>query len=65
MSIWQVCLEDKDRVISNVYLEDINMMKNEVKPKGFRTWLILVETPYNSGNVLSNEEMKWKFKMSI
>ena len=57
--IWQVCLEDKDGVSSNVYLQDINIMKNEeMKPKGFRTWLIIVETSYNSEHVLSNEEMK-------
>ena len=31
---------------------------------GFRTWLIIVETSYNSGNVLSNEEMMCKFKIS-
>ena len=41
-------------------------MKNEeVRPKGFRTWLIKVEASYNSGNVLSDEEMKCKLKMSI
>ena len=56
-----------------MYLQDINIMKkkkikmikNEVKPKEFRTWLIIVETSYNSEHVLSNEEMKRKFKMSI
>jgi hypothetical protein len=41
------------------------MQNEEVKPKGFRTWLIIVETSYNSEHVLSNEEMKCKFKMSI
>ena len=60
-----MCLEDKDGVSSNVYLQDINMIKNEVKPKEFRTWLIIVETSYNSEHVLSNEEMKCKFKISI
>ena len=44
-------------------LEEIH--NEEVKPKGFRTWLIIVETCYNSEHVLSNEEMKCKFKMSI
>ena len=66
LCLWKVCLEDKDGVSSNVYLQDINMMKNEeMKPKGFRTWLIIVKTSYNSEHVLSNEEMKCKFKMSI
>ena len=29
LCLWQVCLEYKDGVSSNVYLQDINMMKNE------------------------------------
>ena len=66
LCLWQVCLEDQGGVSSNVYLQDINMMKNEeMEPKEFRTWLIIVETSYNSEHVLSNEEMKCKFKMSI
>ena len=66
LSLWQVCLEDQGGVSSNVYLQDINMMKNEeMKHKGFRTWLIIVETSYNSEHVLSNEEMECKFKISI
>ena len=39
LSLWQVCLEDKDGVSSNVHLQDINIIKNE--------------------------EMKCRFKMSI
>ena len=62
MSLWKVCLEDKDEVRSNVYLQDIYMIKNEMKPREFRTWLIIVETSYNSEHVLSNEEMKCKFQ---
>ena len=27
LSLWQVCLEDEDGVRSNVYLQDINIMK--------------------------------------
>ena len=58
LSLWIVCLEDQDEVSCNVYLQDINMMKNEeMEPKEFRTWLIIVETSYNSEHVLSNEEM--------
>ena len=38
------------------------MQNEEMKPKGFRTWLIIVETSYNSEHVLSNEEMKCKFQ---
>ena len=49
-----------------MYLQDINMIKNkEMEPKEFRTWLIIVETSYNSEHVLSNDEMKCKFKMII
>ena len=29
LSLWQVCLEDQDGVSSNVYLQDINIMKKE------------------------------------
>ena len=55
LCLWQVCLEDQGGVSSSVYLQDIIMMKNEVKPKGFKTQLTVVETSYNSGYVLSNE----------
>ena len=66
LCLWQVCLEDQGGGSSSVYLQDINMTKNEeMEPKEFRTWLIIVETSYNSEHVLSNEEMKCKFKMSI
>ena len=41
------------------------MQNEEMEPKGFRTWLTVVETSYNSGHVLSNEEMKCKVKLSI
>ena len=29
LSLWQVCLEDKYGVSSNVYLKDINIMKKQ------------------------------------
>ena len=61
LGLWKGCLEYKDEVNSSVYLQDINMTKNEeIEPKEFRTWLIIVETSYNSEHVLSNEEMKCK-----
>ena len=31
--LWQVCLGDKDGVSSNVYLQDINMIKNDQDAK--------------------------------
>jgi hypothetical protein len=29
LSLWQVCLEEEDGVISHVYLQDNNIMKKE------------------------------------
>ena len=46
LGLWKGCLEYKDEVNSSVYLQDINMTKNEeMEPKEFRT-------SYNSGNIL-------------
>lgn len=65
LCLWQVYLEDQGGVSYSVYLQDIIMMNNGVKPMGFRTWPTVVETSNNSGHVLSNEEIKCKFNMSI
>ena len=46
LGLWKGCLEYKDEINSSVYLQDINMTKNEeMEPKEFRT-------SYNSGNIL-------------